>query len=228
MAEDSMRAKARATFGSAFMDAAKPRPCAKNYAAGQQKVAQSRPIPTYKVGGAVSQPRGRAMPYEKPSRAMSPAEAEALNKAVKKEAQPAKVTDRMFRGESERGDDMIRKPVKKAMGGPLPQVRQEAARIRAGMAASPMTGMPVYKHGGKVQTSADTARKLATEMGGMKSGGMCGKPGKYAVGGAGKVRKGMAPIKKAQGGAAKVRKGMMTQSGQITPGVKPHKGIGGM
>jgi hypothetical protein len=34
-----------------------------------------------------------------------------------------------------------------------------------------------------------------------------------------------APVKKAQGGAAKVRRGMMTQSGQITPGVKPHKGI---
>ena len=34
-----------------------------------------------------------------------------------------------------------------------------------------------------------------------------------------------APVKRAQGGAAKVRRGMMTQSGQITPGVKPHKGI---
>jgi len=100
-----------------------------------------------------------------------------------------------------------------------------------------------------------------------------GKAGHYAVGGAGKTRLGMAPIKrvrggvakspldhktgdrrdpeygdyiladknamkklqnkppapvkKAQGGAAKVRRGMMTQSGQITPGVKPHKGIGG-
>ena len=51
--------------------------------------------------------------------------------------------------------------------------------------------------------------------------------GHRAVGGAGKTRKGMAPIKKAQGGAAKVRKGMMTQSGQITPGVKPKKGLGG-
>jgi hypothetical protein len=30
---------------------------------------------------------------------------------------------------------------------------------------------PRYKHGGKVQTSADTAKKLATEMGGMKNGG---------------------------------------------------------
>jgi hypothetical protein len=30
---------------------------------------------------------------------------------------------------------------------------------------------PRYKDGGKVQTSADTAKKLATEMGGMKNGG---------------------------------------------------------
>lgn len=209
MADDPMRAKARATFGSVFMDAAKPRPPAKNYAAGQQKVAQSRPIPTYKVGGAVKKadggtPRNRPMPYEAPSRPLTPREMKEAKKPLKPAA-----------------------PVKKAMGGPLPQVRQEAARIRAG-AAVPTTGMPVYKHGGKVQTSSDTARKLATEMGGMKSGGMCGKAGKYAVGGAGKVRKGQAPIKRAQGGAAKVRKGMMTQSGKITPGVKPHKGIGGM
>ena len=53
-----------------------------------------------------------------------------------------------------------------------------------------------------------------------------GPVGKYAVGGAGKTRLGMAPIKRAQGGAAKVRKGMMTPKGKITPGVKPHKGIG--
>jgi len=55
--------------------------------------------------------------------------------------------------------------------------------------------------GGSVQTSSDTARKLATEMGGMKKGGKpkdglavmiaIGKPVKKAVGGAGKTRKGM-------------------------------------
>lgn len=38
--------------------------------------------------------------------------------------------------------------------------------------------------GGKVRTSADTARKLATEMGGMRAGGSCGmKPAKKALGG---------------------------------------------
>lgn len=98
------------------------------------------------------------------------------------------------------------------------------------------------KDGGKVQTSADTAKKLATEMGGMKKGGKAKdglavmiaigkpmkKPVKKAVGGAGKTRKGMAPIKKAQGGAAKVRKGMMSETGDIKQVVKPKKGIGGM
>jgi hypothetical protein len=224
MAEDPMRAKARATFGKTFMDAAKPQPLAKNAATASQKVANSRPIPTYKVGGVV----------------------------------------------------------KKAAGGVMPE--RIEARMKAGN----------YMHGGKVQTSADTARKLATEMGGMKDGGSCGmKPVKKAVGGAGKVRKDQAPIKKkaggvakkkpsdpvttrptgpggrpatmrdleqsnrdtggmsadeirrigeaigrgnrtpyepiprAKGGAAKVRKGMMTPEGDIKKAVKPKKGIGG-
>lgn len=163
-----------------------------------------------------------------------------------------------------------------------------------------------HKSGGKVQTSSDTARNLAKEMGGMKKGGKAksglavmiaigapmkgmkkpikekatgemysskkamkkheaaesagmermerkmnggaaqardinmegskltsrmmkggGKAGCYAAGGAGKVRKGQAPIKKAQGGAAKVRKGMMSPTGDIKQVVKPKKGLGG-
>lgn len=83
--------------------------------------------------------------------------------------------------------------------------------------------------GNKVQTSSDTARKLATEMGGMKKGGKPKdglavmiaigktKPVKKAVGGAGKTRKGICdtPAKYAKGGAGKVRKGMMTPEGKI-------------
>lgn len=197
MSEDPMRAKARATFGKGFMDAAKPKPAAKNAAVASQKVANSRPIPTYKDGGSVT-----------------------------------------------------------------------AERVAARMAAGNYAG------GGKIQTSADTARKLATEMGGMT-------PVKKAVGGTGKTRKGMAPIKRAEGGVAKkrdtmprepistrpttpdgrritieelnasnkpepapkpkppkpvrrakggagkVHKGMMTQEGNIKQAVKPKKGIGG-
>lgn len=60
--------------------------------------------------------------------------------------------------------------------------------------------------GGKVQTSSDTARKLATEMGGMKKGG--------------KVKK------LAKGGAGKVRKGMMSPSGKMLQPVKPKAGLG--
>lgn len=91
--------------------------------------------------------------------------------------------------------------------------------------------------GGKVRTSSDTARDLATEMGGMKKGGKpkdglavmiaigspMKKPVKKAAGGVGKMRKGMcdAPEKLARGGAGKVRKGMMSPSGQILQAVKP-------
>ena len=65
--------------------------------------------------------------------------------------------------------------------------------------------------GGGVQTSADTARKLATEMGGMKKGGRP-KNGLAVMIAIGSAKK---PVKKAQGGAGKVRKGMMTPEGNI-------------
>lgn len=55
----------------------------------------------------------------------------------------------------------------------------------------------MYKDGGKVQTSSDTARKLAKEMGGMKKGGKA-KDGLAVMIAIGKVKK---PAKKAMGGA---------------------------
>lgn len=76
--------------------------------------------------------------------------------------------------------------------------------------------------GGKVQTSADTARKLATEMGGMKKGGKP-KSGLAVMIAIGEVKK---PVKKAKGGAGKVRKGMMSPSGQMLRPVKPKSGLG--
>lgn len=54
--DDSMRAKARAVFGKEFMDIMKPKPFAKNEAVALQQRANARPIPTYKVGGAVKKP----------------------------------------------------------------------------------------------------------------------------------------------------------------------------
>lgn len=60
MADDGMRAKARALFGSEFMGALNG-PAAKkmvNSAAAAQKTANSRPIPVYKKGGPVKKADG--------------------------------------------------------------------------------------------------------------------------------------------------------------------------
>jgi len=100
-----------------------------------------------------------------------------------------------------------------------------AAAAGAGAGAGAAAGTPVPGQPGVnkyfVDDTFDTTDKNKFMQ--VKKGGPVGK---YAVGGAGKTRLGMAPIKRAQGGAAKVRKGMMTPKGKITPGVKPHKGIG--
>jgi hypothetical protein len=53
MAKDSQRDKARAIFGKTFFENSKALPNPKNAAAALQKRANDRPIPTYKVGGAV-------------------------------------------------------------------------------------------------------------------------------------------------------------------------------
>ena len=95
--------------------------------------------------------------------------------------------------------------------------------------------------GGGVQTSADTARKLATEMGGMKKGGRPKPNGlavMIAIGEPKKPRKSMKKMdggeiptdmrasKLAKGGAGKVRKGMMSPSGKMLQPVKPKSGLG--
>jgi hypothetical protein len=193
-----MRAKARAIFGPAI---AEPMPKQPNGAKALQERANARPIPTYKVGGAVKKDR--------PPQPTA-AEREAARRK-REELAKMKVTP-----------------------------EQGAAITRGNRAAAIEGGR--YKTGGKVQTSADTAKKLATEMGGMKKGGKAKKDGlavmiaigepmkgmkkpvKKAAGGAGKTRKGMAPIKKAQGGVGKVRKGMMTPEGQITHAMNKLRG----
>ena len=381
MADDSQRAKARSTFGSSFFENSKAIPAPKNFAAAQQKTANSRPIPTFKVGGAVKKadsgmPRNRPMPYDKMGSKL-PRKADGGLTDVRKAAvmqramgdqpnvpmtgmgtQPMRVMKTggkvMKKAEggtvkpapnksggkkdAEYGDYVIsgrpKMPPLRTMLGPPPPKPSKMPPLRTMLGPTPpkpskpapRPTMPpktgnkrdaeygdyviAKAMGGKVQTSSDTARKLATEMGGMKHGGVQkkslggvlkkiapyaaiglmgaalgkGKPfkagalgavgalmmgkkkkpivppivppvagagagtntsnpnkflnvdstdlkkggpvGKYAVGGAGKTRLGMAPIKRAQGGAAKVRKGMMTPKGKITPGVKPHKGIG--
>ena len=226
MKMSDLRAKARAIFGPAI---AEPMPNQPNGAKALQERANARPIPTYKVGGA-----------------------------VKKQTPPGPTPAEREAGRRFREDVSKLKPTKE----------QGRTINRANRVADVEGGR--YKDGGKVHTSSDTARKLATEMGGMKDGGKAKKDGlavmiavggpkkgmmdggeiptdmrasKLAVGGAGKTRKGQAPIKKAmggkacasggemmkpvkraQGGAGKVRKGMMTPEGQITHAMNKLRG----
>jgi hypothetical protein len=189
MKMSDMRAKARAIFGPAI---AEPMPKQPNGAKALQERANARPIPTYKVGGAVK----KNMPPQPTA-----AEREADRKRREEYAKM--------------------KPTK-----------EQAAAITRGNRAADIEGGR-YKDGGKVQTSADTAKKLATEMGGMKKGGKPKKDGLAVMIAIGSPMKGMKkpvkkmgggmayaeggkPMKKAAGGAAKVRKGMMTPEGKIT------------
>lgn len=254
MKMSDLRAKARAIFGSAV---AEPMPNQPNGAKALQQRANARPIPTYKVGGVVKKADGGMM-KPKPSVKISTAERKMKDALTMKSSPSVKVSA----AERKMGDALMMMPKGKEIM--AAQAKRDAEKERMGMAkrelADRLLGIPKkkdggvmadriaarmaagnYKKGGKVQTSSDTARKLATEMGGMKKGGKAKdglavmiaigeakKPVKKAVGGAGKTRKGMAPIKKAQGGAAKVRKGMMSPTGDIKQVVSPKKGIGGM
>ena len=268
MKSTDLRAKARAIFGSAI---AEPMPNQPNGAAALQKRANARPIPTYKVGGVVKKNDGGLLKKPvRGSSVTIPLEEDRVKK-LKKPANAPKVVNfeprqpktgrapanapkppAMMRGPeaddvlitTRRGQQMLDAQKRREM-------EMEAERRKKQAAADKLLGIRMknggkacgaYKDGGNVQTSSDTARKLATEMGGMKKGGKAKdglavmiaigkpmkKPVKKAVGGAGKMRKGMAPIKKAQGGAAKVRKGMMSETGDIKQVVKPKKGLGGM
>jgi hypothetical protein len=203
-----LRAKARAIFGPAI---AEPMPKQPNGAKALQERANARPIPTYKVGGAV------------------------------KKSTPPQPTAAERAAERKRREEYAKMKVTKEQG---------AAITRGNRAADIEGGR--YKKGGKVQTSADTAKKLATEMGGMKKGGKAKKDGlavmiaigspmkgekkpvkkmaggmAYAKGGMACAKDGgemMKPVKKAQGGAGKVRKGMMTPEGQITHAMNKMRG----
>ena len=149
---DPQRSKAAAMFGKTFMDAAKPTPPAKNYATAQQKVANSRPIPTYKVGGPVKKAMG--------------GDARMFDEAVA--AMPSPVMRAVGgAGKTRKGQA----PIKRAMGGPV----------------------------------KDGSKKDA-------------EYGDYVAGE--KDRKPTKPVKKAMGGVGKMRHDVPMK------GVKPHKGIG--
>jgi hypothetical protein len=208
MKMSDMRAKARAIFGPAI---AEPMPKQPNGAKALQERANARPIPTYKVGGAV------------------------------KKSTPPQPTAAEREADRKRREEYAKMKVTK----------EQAAAITRGNRAADIEGGR-YKDGGKVHTSSDTARKLATEMGGMKKGGKAKKDGlavmiaigspmkgmkkpvkkmgggmAYAKGGMACAKDGgemMKPVKRAQGGAGKVRKGMMTPEGQITHAMNKMRG----
>jgi hypothetical protein len=164
-----LRAKARAIFGPAF---AEPMPNQPNGAKALQQRANARPIPTYKVGGPVKKP----MPTPAASAASG-------NRMAREEA------DEM------RFMDMLEKK-KRPM--PSPAASAASGNRVAKQEGDEMRKMKM-KTGGKVQTSSDTARKLASEMGGMKKGGKAKPKDGLAVMIA--IGKPMKPAKKMNGGA---------------------------
>jgi hypothetical protein len=152
-----LRAKARAIFGPAF---AEPMPNQPNGAKALQQRANARPIPTYKVGGVVKKP----MP--------TPADlaaAKAQNEMIKKATVSKEDAARFAAGNraSEKEGAEMRK-MKMAEGGKMPDLTGDGKVTRADVLKG--RGVKGFAKGG-VQTSSDTARKLATEMGGYKKGG---------------------------------------------------------
>ena len=169
-----MRAKARAIFGPAI---AEPMPKQPNGAKALQERANARPIPTYKVGGSVK----KAMPPQ-PTAAEREAdrkrrESMANTKVTQSEAD---TLGRAMRSEGPRynsgGKVAPASPQKKPKTKPTSdelERRYDKQREKdlLVMPQKPTGYSSSMKSGGKVQTASDTARKLATEMGGMKNGG---------------------------------------------------------
>ena len=169
MKNTDLRAKAREIFGPAF---AEPMPNQPNGAKALQQRANARPIPTYKVGGPV-----KKMPTPAESAAsgnrMSREEADEMRfmEMMEKKKRPpmpspaasAASGNRMSRQE---GDEMRR--MRMAEGGKMPDLTGDGKVTRADVLKG--RGVKGFAKGG-VQTSSDTARKLASEMGGMRKGG---------------------------------------------------------
>ena len=177
MKMSDMRAKARAIFGPAI---AEPMPKQPNGAKALQERANARPIPTYKVGGAVKKQKP-----PQPTAAEREAERKRREEYAKMKVTPenAAAIGRGNRspGYNKGGKVMPASPQQKQKTRPPRPTSDELERLydmerRKNLNAASKTGRPSgysssMKTGGKVQTASDTARKLATEMGGMKKGG---------------------------------------------------------
>lgn len=176
MKSTDLRAKARAIFGPAI---AEPMPKQPNGAKALQERANARPIPTYKVGGVVKKPTV-------PTPRGSPEADDVL--ITTRRGQQILEEQRRRDAQRDRAADAKRKAADKLLGIP--------AQKNGGKAGC-------YKDGGKVQTSSDTARKLAKEMGGMKKGGKA-KDGLAVMIAIGSPKK---PAKKAIGGKMMAKMG---------------------
>ena len=168
-----MRAKARAIFGPAI---AEPMPKQPNGAKALQERANARPIPTYKVGGSVKksppQPTAAEREADRKRREslantkVTQSEADTLGRAMRSEG------PRYNSGGKVAPASPQKKPKTKPTSDELER-RYDKQREKdlLVMPQKPTGYSSSMKSGGKVQTASDTARKLATEMGGMKNGG---------------------------------------------------------
>ena len=167
MKMSDMRAKARAIFGPAI---AEPMPKQPNGAKALQQRANARPIPTYKVGGPVkkmptpaeSAASGNRMSRQEGDEMRFMEMIEKLKRPMPTPAESVRSGNRIAREEAA---DMRR--MKMAKGG-MPDLTGDGKVTQADVLKG--RGVKGFAKGG-VQTSSDTARKLATEMGGMKKGG---------------------------------------------------------
>ena len=166
MANDSQRDKARATFGKTFFENSKALPNPKNAAAALQKRANDRPIPTYKVGGAVK----KATPPQ-PTAAEREAERkrrESLAKAKVTQSE-ADTLGRAMRSEGPRYKDggKANAGAKRAM-----KAEQDfTGLMRDAAARAAAKGTPVMKQGGA--TNEYTAKRVMSRIkaGNFKDGG---------------------------------------------------------
>ena len=244
---DPQRSKAAAMFGKTFMDAAKPTPPAKNYATAQQKVANSRPIPTYKVGGPVKKAMGgEARQFDEAVAAMPTPVMRAVGGAGKTRKGQAPIKRAMggpvkpvkdgSKKDAEYGDYVAgekdrraSKPVKKAEGGKIEKRdaylgeafrggMNRAEGLRGLKGKSPVEGQSDKEWNDSIERKA---KKIEREFLASTNKPRKGGPPKVSsdeIMGSMDLRR--VPVKKAMGGVGKMRHDVPMK------GVKPHKGIG--
>jgi hypothetical protein len=169
MANDSQRDKARATFGKTFFENSKALPNPKNAAAALQKRANDRPIPTYKIGGAVKKPTPPQPTAAEREADRKRREEYAKMKVTKEQAAAIARGNRAADIEGGRYKDGG-----KAMAGAKRAMKAEqdfTGLMRAAAARAAAKGTPVMKQGGA--TDEYTAKRVMSRIkaGNFKDGG---------------------------------------------------------